>query len=117
MNLNLDGRLWLDLAQWGVTIALALALWLRKPGEDAGKAVEALRVDIDTRLQQHGQRITQIEVHMEHLPTKEELYEVKAQLREAVQRIAGMADGVGTIKSDLALVKDYLYKHGTGGRP
>lgn len=107
-SLIADNRFWLDLVQWLVTLGLAITVWLRKPGEDAGKAVDALRADHDQRLHQHGQRLTEIEAHMEHMPTTEDLKELEGTVKEIGERTAGIADGMGTMRATLARIETFL---------
>jgi hypothetical protein len=99
---------WLDLVQWVFTVALGLFVWLRKPGEDAGAAVATLRADHDQRLHQHAARLTEIEAHMEHMPTSEELKELEGTVREIGQRTAGIADSMTTMRATLARIETYL---------
>ena len=103
-----DSRFYLDLVQWAVSLALAFTVWVRRPGQDAAKAVEALRADNDHRLQAHGHRLTEIEAHMEHMPTSEELKELEGTVKEIAQRLAGMSDGMATVRTTLVRIESFL---------
>lgn len=108
-----DNRFWLDLVQWLVTLALAVSVWLRKPGEDAGRAVAELRDDIDRRLQSHTARLTEIEAHMEHMPTDEELAKLEGAIQTLDERTRGMAERMGVMAASLQRIETYLLSNRT----
>ena len=113
---SIDIRFWLDLSQWLLMMVLAVTVWLRKPGHDAGEAVQALRIDLDKRLQGHSERLTEIEAHMEHMPTSEELEELKGTVKETGQRVAGIADGMSTMRNTLTRIETFLLNSRLGDR-
>lgn len=115
MNIT-DPRFWLDMVQWLITLLLAFTVWLRKPGHDAGMAVDMLRNDLDKRMQGHSERLTDIEAHMEHMPTSAELEELKGTLKETSQRVAGIADGLGTMRQTLSRIETFLLTSRSGDR-
>lgn len=106
--LNADNKFWLDLVQWLVTLALAVSVWLRKPGEDAGRAVAELREDVDARMQGHTARLTEIEAHMEHMPTDEELAKLEGSIQTLDERTKGMADRMAVMAASLQRIETYL---------
>lgn len=103
-----DPRFWADLVQGLVTAALAVSVWLRKPGEDAGRAVAELREDVDTQLKGHSERLTEIEAHMEHMPTDEELVKLEGAIKQLDERTKGMATQIGAMAGQLQRIETYL---------
>lgn len=106
-----EGRFWLDLVQWAFTLGLALLVWLRKPGQDAANAVGQLRDFHGQRLENHLQRIIEIETHMEHMPSRDELRKLEGALQGIEQRTLGISDGMATMRVTLARIEDFLLKN------
>lgn len=124
MNLT-EAKFWLDVVQWAVTVALAVSVWLRKPGTDAGKAVEALKQAVGERFDAHrelhaaemrrqGERITEIEAHMEHMPTSEELRVLEGTVKQIAERTQGMSDRMTGITATLNRIEHHLLSRGNG---
>ena len=103
-----DARLWLDVVQWLVTVALAVSVWLRKPGTDALRAVDALKTDMDERLQDQSIRIVSIETHLQHLPTIEDLGELKSLIKQLTERSEGAAETMRNLRKQLDRIEDFL---------
>ncbi len=108
-----DPRFWTDLIQGLVTAALAVSVWLRKPGEDAGRAVAELRDDVDAQLKGHAERLTEIEAHMEHMPTDEELVKLEGAIKQLDERTRGMAERVAHMAAALQRIETYLLNNRT----
>lgn len=112
-----DARFWFDVFQWVVMGALALYVRLRKPGEDAGKAVGDLREQVDARLQDHSHRITGIEAHMKHMPTSDELRVVDGLVKQIGERVQGLSDGLAPMRNTLTRIESYLLNSRLSGPP
>lgn len=107
MNM-MEGKFWLDVVQWVVTLGLAFTVWLRKPGTDAGLAVARLKDDMDNRLSAHSQRLTEIEAHMEHMATSEALMQLEGTVKQVVERTAGIDERLKTMRDTLARIETFL---------
>lgn len=114
--LGQDNRLWLDLVQWLFTLGLGLVVWLRRPGEDAGKAVAELRDALAAQTQDHSGRITRIETHMAHMPDEGEFRQLEGQVKEIGQRLHGIHESLGPIRSTLTRIEDFLLSSRGPGR-
>lgn len=108
-----DPRFWVDLVQGLVTAALAVSVWLRKPGEDAGRAVAELRDDVDEQLKRHADRLTEIEAHMEHMPTDQELVKLEGVIKQLDERTKGLANQMSTMAGQLQRIETYLLNNRT----
>lgn len=104
----MEGKFWLDVVQWVVTLGLAFTVWLRKPGTDAGLAVHKLKDDMDTRLSAHSQRLIEIEAHMEHMATSEALMQLEGTVKQVVERTAGIDERLKTMRDTLARIETFL---------
>lgn len=103
-----DPRLWLDVMQWIVTLSLVVSVWLRKPGTDAQRAVDALKTDMDIRLQAQSVRLVSIETHLEHLPSIEDLGELKSLIKQLTERSEGAAENMRNLRKQLDRIEDFL---------
>lgn len=90
-------QLWLAVLALLWNCALTAALWLRKPGVDAGKAVDELRG-----------RLTTIEAHMQHMPTNEELATLEGMVKQLNERTEGLSEAISTVRTQLNRIENYL---------
>lgn len=110
------------------SIGNTVAIWLRKPGVDAQAAVEklheecvacrALNAKQFSEIQQSEERrLTEIETHLEHMPSSEELSRLDVAIREVAVRITGVHDRVDTMSRQLSRIDDYLLNHARHSPP
>jgi hypothetical protein len=85
----------LGLVVWN--IGLTTALWLRKPGEDAGKAVSKL--DSDMRVMQET---------LKHLPTRHEVNELSSGMASVKADNRAQTELLRTVQQQLNRIDDYL---------
>lgn len=100
--------LYWNIAQSLVTAALVVTVWLRKPGEDAGKAVAALRQDIAARDANLSVRLTRVETEMRQMPSDAELIRLEGAVKEGTARTEGLTEAVSTIRVQLNRIENYL---------
>lgn len=105
-----DPKWWLDAAQWVVTGAVAVFVWLRKPGEEANTAISKMREDFGEVIHDHARRIATIETHMEHMPDEGEFRQLEGQVREVAQGLTGLRDSLQPIRESLRRIEDYLLR-------
>lgn len=67
---------WVSLAALLLGIGNLLWAWISRPARDVGKRVD----DLDTRIDDHGQRIQRIEADISHLPTKNDVHQLDQKL-------------------------------------
>jgi hypothetical protein len=109
--MNFDNvRDWIGLGVVLWNCGLTAVLWLRKPGEAAAVAVDALRDDVDGKLKKQAEQITEIRAHMEHMPTNEELKELEGTVREINERTTGLARNMDTVRASLTRIEDWLLR-------
>lgn len=103
-----DMKFWLDLAQWLVTIGLAISVWLRKPGEDAGAAVKALKEAVDTDLAAVKTRLATLDERVRHMPTSEELAELEGTVKAVGAQVDGLSEGLASVRMQLNRIENYI---------
>lgn len=86
-----------DALQWLFTAVIGLVVWLRKPGEDAGKAV----ADV-------ASRVLVIEERHKHMPTSEELADLAGTVKALQTEVGGVRESQGSIKSQLNRIESFL---------
>lgn len=105
--------LWLQLAIVIWNCGLTAALWLRKPGIDAGQAVEELRDDMDTRFKHLDTQVVEIRAHMTHMPTTSEMAKLEGVVSNLSERTIGLHDNMITVRASLVRIEDYLLRKGS----
>lgn len=103
-----EWKLWLDLVQWLLTLGVCLSVWLRKPGESAGKAVDELREQHAGQLSDHRDRITALEIHIQHMPDEGEFRTLEGQVKEIGQSVHGIRESLEPIRKTLVRIEDFL---------
>lgn len=103
-------RPWIELTIVLWNCGLTAVVWLRKPGEDAARAVRELRGDVEDRLAGQETKIAEILTHMEHMPTSEEMAALEGTVRQINERTSGLADGMKTVRASLNRIEDYLLR-------
>jgi predicted nucleic acid-binding Zn-ribbon protein len=101
-------KAYLDLIQWLLTGALAVFVWLRKPGEDAGEAVTALRRDVASQVNKVTYRLIAVEEHIKHVPTSDELAELEGTVKTIASQTHGLAESMQTMRVQLNRIEGYL---------
>lgn len=103
-----DPKFWLELVIVVWNMGLTAAIWLRKPGQDASAAVEALREEHGGELSSVNLRLAQIQTEMKHMPTSEELAQLEGTVGKINERTEGMADNMQTMRGQLNRIETYL---------
>lgn len=104
-------------AAW--TLLLTIVIWLRKPGQDAQLAVTRLREECHAcraaQERQFGElrrdeerRLTEIETHIEHMPTAAAVSALDSAIREVGARLVGMHELQATMSTKVSLIEQYL---------
>ncbi|MBI5334728.1 MAG: DUF2730 family protein [Burkholderiales bacterium] len=105
-----DPRFWLDLAKWLIALAAVVAVWMRRPGEDAAKAVSQLEEEVTRTQHAMATRLTQIEERIAHMPTDDELERLIGTVKAIEARLTGLDSGQNTMRHQLNRIEDYLLK-------
>lgn len=111
---QLDIKEILGILQFLWLVGLSLAMWLRKPGQEAAQAVKKMGEDISEQLQAQDRRLTEVETHMEHMPTKEALSELRGTVSRIDERSSGLVASTNTMRVTLQRIEDYLLKRQSG---
>lgn len=92
--------MWFDLAQ---TLAV-VALWLRKPGEDASQKV----VELSQQATKLNGRVDVMEERVKHMPTAAKLSELESEVSGISAQLAGIEDTAKTTRATVQRIEDFL---------
>lgn len=106
-----ESKFYLDMVQWLVTLALAVTLWLRKPGTDAGLAVLAMRKELDEVIADHRHRLIKIEANQSHLATSEALGALGGTVQTLIERSSGVSEQMRVMRTTLDRIEQFLLHH------
>lgn len=95
---------------------LSIAVWLRKPGEDAGKAVDVLRRETAEEMADMGHRVTVVEQQIKHVPTSSEMAELDGTVRAVAMQATGLVEAISTMRTQLNRIETYLLNNAQGNR-
>lgn len=91
-----------------VTAVIAFVLWLRKPGEDAGRAVHGLREEILQLHHDMDRRMVTLEERVKHMPSTEELREVEGAVKQVDARVQAQGERIGSMHAAVSRIEQHL---------
>jgi Sec-independent protein translocase protein TatA len=91
-----------------LTLVMAFVMWMRKPGEDAGKSIESFKGEVSTMMNSQSERISRIEEQLKHIPTNDELQRLDGSLREANARIEAVGHNQQRLLNQMDLIQRFL---------
>ena len=94
------------LALWNA--GLTIAMWLRKPGQDAGAAVAKLRAEHGGELAAVNLQLVQIKTELKHMPNREEMAQLEGTVSMIDERTKGMAENMARVSVQLNRIETYL---------
>ena len=101
-------RLWIDILQAMLTAGVGLYVWLVNRTRVNAARIRKLEEDIDTRLDDHGQRITTVEAAVKHGPSRDDLGKIHQRLDTMVAAVARIEGGNHAAARNLDLIHQYL---------
>lgn len=119
---NLEARdiaVWLGLGQTLWLLGLSIAVWLRKPGNDAQQSIKGLHEQMaaqtlaltSTMNQQHHSldlRLKAVETDLKHMPTTKEMQRVDAAVGVVAEQTRSMAVSIDGLRGQLARIETFL---------
>lgn len=110
MNMN-EFQLWLSVANTLGLIAVGVTVWLRKPGVDAAAAVAKLAEEEAREHKDHRHRLTKIETDIQHMPTSDELSDLRGAVTATKVQVVGVAQAMERQNIQLDRIEEYLLNH------
>ncbi len=108
-------------------VGLTAATWLRKPGLDATAAAKKIEADfgVTVRLHReeserlmhaHALRLQAVELSLKHIPSREELAELEATMREVAERQNGLGLEMKHVHSAVTRIEQHLLDAARSGK-
>ena len=82
-------------------MVIGLVVWLRKPGDDALKAIERLESENGQMHEADRKLLATLEERIRHMPTSEELAELEGTVKAIDERTQGMGKQLDRIEGYL----------------
>jgi len=101
-------RFWIDILQAVLTAAVGLYVWIVNRTRVNAARIRKLEDDIDSRLDDHGDRITAVEAAVEHGPSREDLSRIHARLDEVASVVARIEGENKATARNVALIHQHL---------
>lgn len=106
-------RFWFDVLQLAGYVALGIYVWLSSRNRVTNARIGELEVDVDARLDRHGDRLTRLEVHAGAAPTHDDLKRLHQRLDIMNGELQGMRGEFAAAGRTLNLIHEYLLNHGS----
>lgn len=107
MNFS-DYRFWLDVAVIILSGINTAVVWLRRPGEEAKKSIEALDERLDNEMGDLATRLQVVEQRMQHMPTDEELATLRGDVQAVKAVVEGQRDLLKRVEHQQTLILEQL---------
>lgn len=95
--MSLETKDIIDVLQFALLGLISLVMWVRKPGENAGEAINAL-----------ADRVSRLEETLKHVPTNEDLARLSGDLRECNARVENLVEGQKRNGNQLDRIEKFL---------
>ncbi len=95
--MSLETKDIIDILQFALLGLISLVMWVRKPGENAGEAINAL-----------ADRVSRLEETLKHVPTNEDLARLSGDLRECNARVENLVEGQKRNGNQLDRIEKFL---------
>lgn len=95
---------WLQVVQ----VLAIVALWLRKPGQDAAEQLVQFKANVAEADGVLKGRLDVLEERVRHMPTTEELREVEGQLGAIKAEMGGLKDAVQSTRNGVIRIEEFL---------
>ena len=108
--MNTDIQFWWSVGLSVSNGALALAFWLRKPGEDAGRAVAGLRDMISAEIAELKNVQTQLEERIKHMPRQMEVSDLSGDMKAVKAQMQGLVNTQAAQTMALSRIETWLHE-------
>jgi uncharacterized coiled-coil DUF342 family protein len=131
---EVDWKFWVWLGHMVVTAVIAVTVWLRKPGQDAASSVRRLRDNMNETVQKVRDELSRqtrelreimsneiadinsvqdrLEERVQHMPKREEVTEVRGDVKALVRQVEGLISTQNTQTMALSRIETYLLNKG-----
>jgi hypothetical protein len=95
--MSLETKEIIDILQFALMGLISLVMWIRKPGENASEAINAL-----------ADRVSRLEETLKHMPTEKDMTRLSGDLRECNARVENLVEGQKRNGNQLDRIEKFL---------
>jgi len=106
------GRFWFDVAQLILTSLIGVYVYFSNRHRVTNSRIGALEKDVDTRLDDHANRITKMEATIDKAPTHDDLSKLYERLNSISGKLESVNGQVGGITRNVDLISQHLLNGG-----
>lgn len=107
--MNYDAiKVWVDIAQFIITGAIGVYIYLVNKSDATNERISTLAEDHDERLDDHQGRIARIEEAMKHMPTHDDLDELKRNVATLQAETRGQTQLLERLEKTVGRISDWL---------
>jgi TolA-binding protein len=88
-----------------IAMAMSVAAWLRKPGEDAK---ESLQKHVTVEHAALREKVSTMEERLKHMPTSDELADLEGNVKRLSGQLDSMLETMRSLQSSQRRIEDYL---------
>lgn len=101
-------RFWIDILQTVLTAAIGVYVWLVNRTRVNAARIRNMEDEIDARLDKAEQRLTKVEVDIEHGPSRDDLKRIHERVDDTAREVHEMTGEFRSVKSTLELIHQFL---------
>lgn len=105
---SLDVQFWWNVLLSVATTGLAIVTWIRKPGEDAAKAVADLRELLSSEVSDLKHVQTQLEERIKHMPGQDKVSELAGDVKAVKAQMLGLIGTQSQQSAALNRIENWL---------
>lgn len=101
-------KIWIDIAQFGVTGGIGIWLWLVRKNDTTNVHLAQLERDVDQRLDNHAQRLAGLEADIKGLPTHKDLGDLYERVNQVAENLSQLTGEFRGVRDTLGLIHRQL---------
>ncbi|MEX3614742.1 MAG: DUF2730 family protein [Burkholderia gladioli] len=97
-----------SIIQFVFTAGIGFYVYISNQDKVTNDRITVLESDVDTRIDQHSERIARLEEAVDHFPTHEDLGELHTRINDVAKGVNTLTGEVKGIQNTLTLIHQYL---------
>ncbi len=101
-------KIWVDVAQFLITGAIGIYIYLVNKGDATNHRITTLAESHDARLDDHRNRIARIEEALKHMPTHDDLANIRSDIASLKAETQGQTQLLERLEKTVSRISDWL---------
>lgn len=102
----------IDVAQFFLTGGIGVWLWIINRNDSTNQRINGLENVLDSRLDNHAQRITSLEAHSKTAPTHDDMGDLHERINTMAKGVDTMAGEFGALRRTVDTIHNFLLNGG-----